>query len=142
MKTEGSITVFHIKQDINERDVKSFVLKLQELIDSGRVNIVIELSSVHEICMMGMVTLSSYFNKCRQEGGSLKVACLNEEVRHFFHETNLINTIEVFSSALDAVKSYQAANLLRSRNYSGSFYMEEDQSFVAWDRLPVRSYFH
>lgn len=139
---EGSITVFHIKQDLQARHIKAFAIKLQELIDSGRHNLVIELSAVHEICLMGLVTISSFYNKCRQNGGSLKVACLNEEVRESFHDTNLINTIEVFSSVLEAIKSFQSTNLLRNRRYTGSFFLEDDQSFVAWDRLPVRSYFH
>lgn len=141
-KTEGSVTVFHLKDDLDTDKVKAFIKKIQDLIDSGRSNIIVDMSSCHYICVLGLVSISSIFNKCRQSGGALKIAALTPEVRDAFRETNLINTIEVYDTPLEALKSYQSDNLLKAKAYSGSFYIEEDNAFVPWDRLPVRSYYN
>lgn len=139
-KNEGNVTIFHLRENLNTRKVKDFTKKLNELIESGRCQIVLEMGNIEEICLMGMVAISSAFNRCRQAGGALKVAQLQPEVRRSFRETNLINTIEVFDNLLDAVKSYEGKNLLKAQRYSGSFYLNQTQSFVAWDRLPLGNY--
>src|SRR5690606_37658174 len=99
-KTEGSVTIFHLKDNLTPKKVKAFVQKSQDLIDSGRVNLILDLGSVHEICLMGLVSISSIFNKCRNAGGALKICSLTPEVRRAFRETNPINTVEVFDTAL------------------------------------------
>lgn len=110
--------------------------------ESGRLFLVLDLSQVEEVCLLGMVSISAIFNKCRQEGGALKIAGLTEEVREAFEETNLINTIEVYENVLEAIKSFRSTNLLKARSYSGSFYVQENNSFVAWDRLQARNYYN
>jgi len=135
-KFEGRITVFHLKDDLSTDRVKSFLKKMEELLGSNRNCLVIDLSSVKEVSLMGMVALSATFNKCRQAGGMLKVSGLTPSVRKAFRQTNLINTLEVFEDALDAVKSFRSHNLLKSKTFAGSFFIKEQNSFVGWDRLP------
>lgn len=141
-QNEGSITVFHLKENLSTEKVKDFTKKMHELIESGRIFISLDLSAVQEVCLLGLVSISSIFNRCRQAGGALKVVGLTPNVRKAFRETNLINTIEVFENSLEAIKSFRSKNLLKSKNLSGSFFIEEKQAFVGWDRLPVRSYFN
>lgn len=139
-KTEGSITVFHLKDNLDTAHVKAFARKIHELLESGRIFLVLDLSQVEEICLLGLVSISNVFNKCRQVGGALKIAGLTNSVRESFEDTNLINTVEVYDNVLEAIKSYRSANLLKAKNLSGSFFDEEHQSFVPWDRLQARSY--
>jgi len=133
---EGRITVFHLKDDLIPQRTKAFLVKMEELMSEGRFYIVLDLASVQEISLMGMVAISSIFNKCRQAGGALKIATLNPLVRRAFRQTNLINTVEVFEEVLDAVKSYRSQNLLKSKQFSGSFFLKDQNSFVGWDRIP------
>lgn len=135
-QTEGRITVFHLKDDLTPNRVKSFVRKMEELMSEDRKNLVLDLASVSDVSLIGMVAISSIFNKCRQAGGALKVACLTPLVRRAFRQTNLINTIEVYDEVLDAVKSFKSQNLLKSKTYAGSFFLKERSAFVGWDRLP------
>lgn len=132
---EGRITVFHLKDDLVPSRVKAFLVKMEELLAEGRFFIVLDLSSVQEVSLMGMVAISSIFNKCRQAGGALKIAQLNPLVRRAFRQTNLINTVEVFDEVLEAVKSYRSQNLLKARQFSGSFFLKDRNAFVGWDRL-------
>jgi len=136
-RAEGKITVFHLKDDLTTDRVKSFLKKMNDLISEGRHFLVIDLGEVVEVSLMGMVALSSTFNRCRQAGGALKIAHLTPRVRRAFRSTNLINTIEVYDEILDAVKSFRSQNLLRSKNFSGSFFLKDRNAFVGWDRLPI-----
>jgi len=141
-KSEGSVTVFHLRENLEASRAKAFVKKIYELIESGKFNIVLEMSHVQQISLQGMVSISHLFNRCRQGGGCLKVVNLTDRVRASFQESNLINTIEVHASVVEAIKSYNTHNLLRSKKYSGSFYLEDTQAFVGWDWLPASGHFN
>ncbi len=136
-KQEGKITIFQLRDDLTPNKVKAFVKKLSQIVSFGQRYIVLDLSDTEEVCLLGMVAISSIFNKCRQNGGALKITGLNPIVRRAFRKTNLINTIEVYDEVLDAIKSFKQVNLLKSKQYSGSFFLRESNSFVGWDRLPL-----
>lgn len=140
IKTEGSVSVFYVQEDLRARRVKDFAKKLNGLIDSGRIDLILDLGHVTEISMIALVTISSAFNKCRQQGGNLKISGLTPDVRNAFRETNLINTLEVYDSALEALKSFQRKNIIQSKNYTGSYYNNDSGCFVSWERIPVTQY--
>lgn len=142
MQNLGKITVFHLNEDLPASRVKIFTKKLHELIESGRTNISLDLSGVREVSLLGLVAISSIFNKCAQMGGALKIVGLTPKVRKLFRDTNLINTIEVYESSLEAMQSFRSRNLLKSKAQPGAFYLEDSNLFVAWDRLPARSPYH
>jgi anti-anti-sigma factor len=141
-RNEGRITVFQLKDDLTADRVKSFLKRIYDLLDEGRYYLVIDLSQVYEISLLGMVGLSSIFNRCRQNGGALKVAGLTPAVRKAFRNTNLINTIEVYDEVPDGVKSFRSQNLLRTKHFSGSFFLKDKNAFVGWDRLPLSGHVH
>ncbi|TVQ78437.1 MAG: anti-sigma factor antagonist [Bradymonadales bacterium] len=136
-KNEGQVSVFHLRENLEAHRTKAFTKKLYELIDAGRVNLILEMSHVQNISLIGMVAISHLFNRCRQAGGALKVAHLTDTVQEAFEESNLINTIEVYPHVVDALKSLQSENLYYTARFSGSFFVEEKKSFVGWDRLPI-----
>lgn len=140
LRQEGRIVIFHLHEDLHNGNVKAFMKRLYDLVEKGRTQMVLDLSEVMDVSLMGMVAISALFNKCRQKGGAFKVACLNPTVRRSFRNTNLINTIECYEELLEAVKSFSSQNLLRSRHYSGSFYLKERGAFVGWDRIPLEGY--
>ena len=137
LRTEGRITIFQLKDDLTTDRVKPFLRKINDLLLSGRHYLVLDLTEVYETSLMAMVGISSLFNKCRQNGGALKIAGLTPPVRKAFRMTNLINTVEVFDDVLDAVKSFKSTNLLKSKTLSGSFFLKDKNAFVGWDRLPM-----
>lgn len=141
-REEGKVTVFQLKTDLSAERVKSFVKKVNALLTEGRIYLVLDLHEVEEVSLLGMVAISSLFNKCRQAGGSLKIAGLTPTVRKAFRQTNLINTIEVFDEPIDALKSFRSQNLLKTKAYSGSFFLKEKNAFVGWDRLPQQGPSH
>ncbi|MDB5038499.1 MAG: hypothetical protein JWQ35_2027 [Bacteriovoracaceae bacterium] len=140
-KQEGKITIFQLRDDLTTSKVKAFLKKMNEIVELGHRFIVLDLSQVDEVCLLAMVSISSIFNRVRQSGGALKIVGLTPSVRRGFRQTNLINTIEVFDEALEAVKSFKSHNLLRSKHFSGSFFLKDSNSFVGWDRLPLTGHY-
>jgi len=140
-RQEGKITVFQLKEDLTTSKVKAFLKKMNQIIEVGHRFIILDLSKVDEVCLLGMVSISSIFNRCRQMGGALKISGLTPNVRKSFRQTNLINTIEVFDESIEAIKSFKTNNLLRSKHFSGSFYIKDSNSFVGWDRLPQTGHY-
>lgn len=141
-RSEGRITVFHLREDLTNTRVKHFLKKMYDLVDEGRKYLILDLSEVEEVSLMGMVAISSVSNRCRQAGGALKICHLQPFVRRAFRSTNLINTVEVFEDSLDAIKSFKSRNLLKSQQYSGSFFIKEKNAFVPWDRIPVVGHYN
>ncbi len=139
---EGRITVFHLKDDLTPNRVKAFMKKMESLTDEGRHHIVLDMASVQDVCLLGMVAISAIFNRCRQAGGALKISSLTPLVRRSFRKTNLINTVEVYDEVLEAVKSFRSQNLLQSKTYTGSFFIKEKGAFVGWDRYPSNGVFN
>lgn len=140
-KQEGKITIFQLRDDLTPHKVKAFAKKMNQIMSLGHRFIVLDLSEVEEVCLLGMVAISSVFNRCRQNGGALKITGLAPSVRRGFRRTNLINTIEVYDEVLEAIKSFRQHNLLKSKQFSGSFFIPESNSFAAWDRLPLTGHY-
>ena len=140
-RQEGKVTVYQLREDLTTQNSKAFLKKMDQFIEAGHRYLIIDLSEVEEVCLLAMVCISSVANRCRQMGGALKVASLTPLVRRAFRMTNLINTVEVFEESLDAMKSFKSQNLLKSTQFSGSFFIKESNSFVPWDRLPLTGHY-
>ncbi len=136
-RTEGKVTVFRLLSDLSTENVKPFLKKMNELLDESRVFLILDMSDVEEVSLLGMVAISSVFNRCRQAGGALKIAQLTPPVRRAFRATNLINTIEVYEETVEALKTFNSHNLLKAKNFAGSFFLKDRNAFVGWDRYPL-----
>lgn len=72
-------------------------------------HIVLDLSNVHYVDSGGLGAIIGVFTSARAAGGDLKIAGLNERVRHVFHITKLLNILEVHETVEQAVKAAAAA---------------------------------
>jgi anti-sigma B factor antagonist len=142
IQNKGKLTIYKLCDPLTVSNVKPFLIEMHSLIAEGKTHIILDLSDVKIICLMAMVGISNLFNECRLKGGALKVACLSPQVRRAFSQTNLINTVEIFEEASEAAKSFESKNLLKSQTLSGSYFMEDSESFVVWDRIPQTAYFN
>jgi anti-anti-sigma factor len=80
--------------------------RLKGLIDSGRIQVIVDLTDVSFIDSSGLSALVSGLKAARQAGGTLKLAGLNEQTRTAFRLTMLDRVFEFYpdaSSALDTV---------------------------------------
>ena len=87
----------------NSGDLKEQML---QLFDEGKCNLMIDLSSVRFIDSSGLGALVSGFKNASAREGSLKLCCLQPQVRSMFELTRLHRVFEIFPTQEEALNSF------------------------------------
>lgn len=87
----------------NSGDLKEQML---QLFDDGKCNLIIDLSAVRFIDSSGLGALVSGFKNASAREGSLKLCCLQPQVRSMFELTRLHRVFEIYASAEEAHESF------------------------------------
>lgn len=106
---QGSLVRINIEEERmdahNSGDLKEQML---HLFDEGKSNLVIDLSAVRFIDSSGLGALVSGFKNASAREGSLKLCCLQPQVRSMFELTRLHRVFEIYNSAEEAQESFTA----------------------------------
>ena len=87
----------------NSGDLKEQML---QLFDDGKCNLIIDLSAVRFVDSSGLGALVSGFKNASAREGSLKLCCLQPQVRSMFEITRLHRVFEIFASIEEALESF------------------------------------
>ena len=87
---------------------------IEQLLDQGRVHIVVNLSEVRSVDSDGLGEIVRGFNDARDAGGRLALCGVAEHLRELLVTTKLDEYIPMFVSEHEAVRSLQARALGRS----------------------------
>jgi anti-sigma B factor antagonist len=87
---------------------------IEQLIDQGRVNIVVNLSEVRSVDSDGLGEIVRGFNDARDAGGRLVLCGVASHLRELLATTKLDEYIPIFDSEHEAVRSLQARAFGRS----------------------------
>lgn len=79
---------------------------LNNLLDQGKKNIVVDLSGVTYLNSSGMGILISGYSKVKDNGGALKLANLTGKIKGVITMTKLNRIFEIYNSVDEAVKSF------------------------------------
>ena len=71
--------------------------------------ILLDFSSVSYVDSGGLGAIVGLFTSARSAGGDLKIAAMNQRVRHVFHITKLQHVIESFETVEKALRSWPHA---------------------------------
>lgn len=77
--------------------------KMLQLFDDGKYQLVIDLSAVRFIDSSGLGALVSGFKNASARDGSLKLCCLQPQVRSMFELTRLHRVFEIFATLDEAL---------------------------------------
>ncbi|PLX89915.1 MAG: anti-anti-sigma factor [Desulfuromonas sp.] len=80
--------------------------EMLRLFDNDKCNLVIDLSAVRFVDSSGLGALVSGFKNASSRDGSLKLCCLQPQVRSMFELTRLHRVFEIYSSADEALESF------------------------------------
>ena len=83
-RVEGDITVFLPEGRIDTLAADEMDRTLQAAVTGGSHKIVLDMSKVEYINSSGLRTLAAALVRCRDEGGDMKLAALNERVARVF----------------------------------------------------------
>jgi anti-sigma B factor antagonist len=97
LKVEGQLIVG------NRQELKGMV---QEGLDQGERKFVIDCTQTGYIDSSGLGALVSLSRKVREQGGELRIAGLNEDLRALFELTKLDTLFHISPTADDAVASF------------------------------------
>jgi len=87
----------------NSGDLKERML---QLFDEGKCSLIIDLSMVRFIDSSGLGALVSGFKNASAREGSLKLCCLQPQVRSMFELTRLHRVFEIFTNMDEALESF------------------------------------
>ncbi|MFO7811688.1 MAG: STAS domain-containing protein [Pelovirga sp.] len=79
--------------------------RMLQLFDEGKYQLVIDLSAVRFIDSSGLGALVSGFKNASARDGSLKLCCLQPQVRSMFELTRLHRVFEIFTTLQEALDS-------------------------------------
>jgi anti-sigma B factor antagonist len=83
-RVEDGITVVEPAGRIDTEAAERLDQVLQAAVASGNHKIVVDMSKVEYISSAGLRSLAAVLVKCRDEGGDMKLAALNERVTRVF----------------------------------------------------------
>ena len=83
-RVEGGIAVVQPEGRIDTLAAEQLDQVLQAAVAEGNDRIVVDMSKVEYISSAGLRSLAAVLVKCRDEGGDMKVAALNERVTRVF----------------------------------------------------------
>ena len=84
-RVEDGITVVQPDGRIDTQSAEELDQVLQTAVAGGHNRIVVDMSKVEYISSAGLRSLAAVLVKCRDEGGEMKVAALNERVTRVFN---------------------------------------------------------
>jgi len=107
VREDKSVTILELKGNImGGEDETTFYDQLHELIDKGRIKVVLDLSRVEWINSRGLGILISGLTTMKNNSGELKLARTSEKVESLLTMTRLITAFEHYDSVDEAVASF------------------------------------
>lgn len=107
MTEQGEIVQISVQEERmdahNSGDLKEQML---QLFDEGKCNLIIDLSAVRFIDSSGLGALVSGFKNASAREGSLKLCCLQPQVRSMFELTRLHRVFEIYANNDEALASF------------------------------------
>ena len=103
----GNVLVAHTPDELTEDTEALFLGALEEPINAGQVNIVLQMDRSDSYDSAGLTALLDLQDQLREQGGNLKVSGLDDPGRKIFEVTRLDQRFDLFESVIDAVSSFR-----------------------------------
>jgi anti-sigma B factor antagonist len=106
-ETFGHVLVAHTPDELNDENTPVLIDALEAPIESGQVNIVLQMDHTEQYDSVGLTSLVDLHERLREAGGNLKVSGLGDPGRKIFELTRLDQRFDLYDSVIDAVGSFQ-----------------------------------
>jgi anti-sigma B factor antagonist len=107
-RDDGPITLVDLSGRIALGEGSALLRKtIRDLVESGRLKIVLNLGDVNYIDSSGIGELVSGFTAVRNRGGELKLLNLTKKVHDLLQITKLFTVFDVYSDEHTAVRSFK-----------------------------------
>jgi anti-sigma B factor antagonist len=100
-----NVTLVEVEGRLNAVVAPDLKEQLKGLVASGRVKLLLDLTAVSFIDSSGLAALVSGFRAARENGGTIKLAGLNDQTRTVFRITKLDRVFEIHPDVEAALAS-------------------------------------
>mgnify|MGYP001040418609 CR=1 FL=1 len=100
----GDVIVVHTPEELGADQAEDFTSYLATL---ERANVVLDMDSTEQVDSQGLEAILDGQERLREGEGDVKISATNATNRKIFEITRLDQQLEVFSSVVDAVRSFQ-----------------------------------
>ncbi len=104
-KEIGNVYLISIGGNLDAYSVNDVESKLNSLIDSGHVRLVVSLDKLEYISSSGLRVLLVTLKKVRKQQGDIRLACLKSNIKEVFDIsgfTQLFNILDTDETAIDS----------------------------------------
>src|SRR6266567_4303953 len=108
MLTSGPVIVMQLPEELNVREVDSFMQEMGPLLESNRPRIVLECSQIRSMESSGVEMLLRCLEEVLKRDGDLKLAALSPEAEVILELMRVARVFEAFQTCEDAVRSFNA----------------------------------
>lgn len=103
----GGVVELSIEGNILQENVDGLKSRLIELIDQGKVDIVLNMAKSNYVSSLCLAVIVDVKNHLAKSGGDLKIANVNRLIRNLLEITNLIKKFELFESVDEAIVAFR-----------------------------------
>ncbi len=100
----GDISILRLFGDMDAEHSPPLKKKLQGILASGKTKLILDLREVAFIDSTGLGVLISLMRQLKENGGQLKLASLQQEVRSIFEITRLFRVFDLSPDVEGALK--------------------------------------
>lgn len=105
--SQDGVTVLKLSNNVmGGSDYDLFMSEIQELVDQGHGDIVLDLGKVKWINSTGLGILVSGFHRVRKCGGEMKICNINRRIDVILNVTQLQLVFETYDTLDEAIGSY------------------------------------
>ena len=100
---ESSLTVVSIDGRLDTTNYGAFDKELENLINSGEKNILVDCSKMNYISSSGLRVFLVYLKKLKAEGGNLLLCCMQSMIKEVFSISGFTSLFTIYDSREEAV---------------------------------------
>ena len=109
-KDGREVCVLHIQGHLDGHTYPDFEAKLNEEIEAGRYDIVIDFERLDYISSAGLGALLNVHTRCREHNGDVHIAGLSQKTRRLFDLLGFSHVLSVYDTVEEAVRAFGAAD--------------------------------
>ncbi len=105
-KENIEVSIVQLKGELDNESAEQLRLSVEELINNGKVNIILDFQDLAYSNSAGLRELIALYKLANAKGGSLKLCSLQSQLEDLFSFTNLKKVFEVFKNEEEAIASF------------------------------------
>lgn len=102
----GQVVVIQVDGELETSTVPKFQELAERIVEEGRTQLVVDCSRLDYISSSGLLIIQKTVNACRDDGGDLRLAALNEKNFTILDLLGFSKIIQCFDTVEEAVQSF------------------------------------